>query len=55
MVCFKNASGETRRQSKKLQESIKTAVDETKIDKLDKMLSDLVIYCQCVPFDMEGI
>ena len=49
--CLQSASGENRRQSKKGLENKKMQPNETKID---KMLSDLVVYCQTVPFDFEG-
>ena len=51
MQCLQSASGENRRQSKKGLENKKLQPNETKID---KMLSDLVVYCQTVPFDFEG-
>ena len=52
VACIKTASGETLRHSRKIQQPVKPSpVVETKID---KMLSDLVVYCQSVAFDFEG-
>lgn len=49
--CIKNASNQLSRQESKKSLTIKGQPGE---EKIDKMLSDLVVYCQTVPFDFEG-
>ncbi|XP_028391934.1 1-phosphatidylinositol 4,5-bisphosphate phosphodiesterase gamma-1-like [Dendronephthya gigantea] len=50
--CIKSSSSQLNRQESKKTATIKVQPGE---EKIDKMLSDLVVYCQTVPFDFEGI
>lgn len=49
--CIKYSSSSLDRQESKKNQNQKYQTGEQKID---KMLSDLVVYCQTVPFDFEG-
>ena len=49
--CIKNLSCQFDRRESKKSPTYKVQAGEQKID---QMLSDLVVYCQSVPFDFEG-
>ena len=51
VACIENVSKQLTRQESKKNLNNKVQAGEQKID---KELSDLVVYCQSVPFDFEG-
>ena len=51
MACIENVSKQLTRQESKKNLNNKVPASEQKID---KELSDLVVYCQTVSFDFEG-